>query len=118
MVNLGVLEAGQGQVDRARGLYEKAIETGHPEAAPVAMVDLGGLEKAQGPVDRARGWYGKAIETGHPDQAPIAMFNLGVLENGQSRVDRARGWLRQGGRIGPSLRCVGRDGQFRGPGGR
>ena len=81
-----------GAATAARSWYEKAIASGHAEAAPKAMCNLGRLEADQGRVDQARTWYEKAIASGHAEAAPNAMCNLGRLEARQGRVDQARTW--------------------------
>ena len=90
MVNLGLLDALQGDLGQARHWYQQAIATGHPDQAPRAMVNLGDLEDGQDDLGQARHWYQQAIATGHPDQAPRAMVNLGLLEAHQRDSDRAR----------------------------
>ena len=92
MVDLGLLEKGQGNLDQARHWWERAIATGHADEAPRAMVNLGVLEQRQSNLDQARHWWERAIATGHADQAPRAMVNLGTLESEQGNTDQARRW--------------------------
>src|SRR5919197_661610 len=46
--NLGVLLAGQGDAEGARAAYQRAIDSGHVDTAPMAAVHLGVLLAAQG----------------------------------------------------------------------
>ena len=89
MVNLGALEAGQGDPTQARRRYQQAINTGHPEYAPWAMVNLGELEAEQGDLAQARHWYQQAISTGHLQIAGRAQQDLHALD--QHKRDRERG---------------------------
>ena len=54
-------------MEGARAAYQRAIDSGHPDAAPKAMVNLGVLLAEQGDVEGARAAYQRAIDTGHPD---------------------------------------------------
>jgi TolA-binding protein len=95
MLNLGVLERQQGNLDEARHWDQQAIDIGHPDEAPRAMFNLGVLEYEQGNLDQSRRWWRQAADTSHPDQAPKAMFNLGILEREQGNLDEARRWWRE-----------------------
>ena len=95
MVELGILEAGQGNTEIARRWYQQAVDTGHSDQAPRAMVQLGILEAGQGNTEIARRWYQQAVDTGHSDQAPRAMVQLGILEAGQGNTEIARRWYQQ-----------------------
>ncbi len=88
--NLGALLDRQGDIDGAREAYQRAIDSGDPEAAPLAAFNLGVLLKEQGDTEGAREAYQKAIDSGHPDEAPGAAFNLGVLLKEQGDTEGAR----------------------------
>ncbi|HET8681661.1 MAG TPA: tetratricopeptide repeat protein, partial [Micromonosporaceae bacterium] len=93
MVNLGNLEAGQGDPDEARRWYGRAAGTCHSYTAPVAMVNLGNLEEEQGNIVEARRWFTRAASTSHPELAPKAILNLGFLEREQGNIVEARRWF-------------------------
>jgi len=60
MINLGVLEHGQGDLVEARQWWERAIATGHADAAARARRELRDLERREGDRRRAEhfGRYG------------------------------------------------------------
>jgi TPR repeat protein len=95
MINLAVLEKGEGNLGQARRLYKQVIATGHTDLAPRAMFNLGNLEREHGNLGQARYWWQQVITTGHTDEAPGAMFNLAVLETEQGNLDQARSWYQQ-----------------------
>jgi Tfp pilus assembly protein PilF len=61
-----VLLAKKGQVEQARTLLQQAIDTGHPDAAPMAMRALG-LLKAVGQPEQTHTTFQQAVDTGHPE---------------------------------------------------
>src|SRR6516164_8353193 len=75
-VNLGMLLAGQGDLDGARAAYLQAIDSRHPDAAPLAAVMLGRLLAEQGDLTGTRNAYQQAIDSGHAAAAPVAAVNL------------------------------------------
>ena len=79
----------------SRQWYERAVATGHPDAAPKAMGRLGILERELGNPDQARHWFMQAIATGHPEAAPKAMGNLALMERELGNPDQARHWFKQ-----------------------
>jgi len=48
------LLAGQGDADGAKAAYQRAIDSGHADAAPMAARNLGVLPEGQGDADAAR----------------------------------------------------------------
>jgi Tfp pilus assembly protein PilF len=88
--HLGLRLAEQGDVAGARAAYQRAIDSGHPDAAPMAARYLGFLLAEQGDVAGARAAYQRAIDSGHPDAAPIATNNLGRFLAEQRDVAGAR----------------------------
>ena len=72
--NLGALYADQGDVRRARELFEEARSRGHAGAAN----SLGELHERQGDVDRARGLYEEARGKGDVGAA-LNLFLLGGM---------------------------------------
>ncbi len=79
----------------AQSLFQQAIASGHPDAAPKAAASLGLLLTGQGEVEGARAAYQQAIDSGHPDAAPAAAGGLGVLLAGQGEVEGARAAYQQ-----------------------
>jgi tetratricopeptide (TPR) repeat protein len=84
--NLGLLLESQGDAEGAKAAYQRAIDSGHRDAAPMAAFDLGILLQAQGDAAGAQAAYHLAIDSGHADQAPLAGFSLGLLLEGQADV--------------------------------
>jgi tetratricopeptide (TPR) repeat protein len=62
---------------RARGAYDQAIASGHPNAAPTACTNLGHLLTITDDRAGARTAYQRAIDSAHPDQRPRAWRHLG-----------------------------------------
>lgn len=97
MYNLGILENDQGNTDKARSWYERAIATDHPDDTPRAMLNLGILEKNQGNTDEARRWWEGAVATGHHDAVTVqARHLLGDLERGEEERRHAEHFGRYG----------------------
>jgi tetratricopeptide (TPR) repeat protein len=96
MVNLGVLEQGQGHIEKARSWYFKAIASDHADQAPRAMVNLGVLEKEQGHIEKARDWYVKAVASGHAKSARRAQDRLDALERSEDDLQRAENFAKYG----------------------
>ena len=63
----------------ARSAFQQAMDSGHPDVAPMAAVNLGLLLAGQGDVAGARSAYQRAIDSGHPDAGPVAVRNLRLL---------------------------------------
>jgi hypothetical protein len=59
--------------------FQKAIDSGHPDAAPMAARNLGLLLMREGAVQGAKDAFQKAIDSGHADEAPKAAYDLGIL---------------------------------------
>jgi len=91
--NAGRMLAEHGDVEGARSAYQRAIDSNHPDAAPVAANDLGTLLSQAGDVEGARAAYQRAIETGGPELSPPASLNLGILLARHSDIKGARAAL-------------------------
>ena len=91
--NLGVLEAGAGNLDAARTAWQLVVDSGSADLAPRAAVSLGRLEAAAGAGGAARTAWQVAIDSGHADLAPRAAVNLGVLEHEVGNLDAARPYV-------------------------
>jgi tetratricopeptide (TPR) repeat protein len=89
---LGDLLLKSGNAVGAQAAYQRAIESGHPDWAPIAMIDLAMLHAGAGAAGaaRARARLEQAEATGHRDQAPRAADLLGDLLASQSDPDGAR----------------------------
>jgi hypothetical protein len=75
----------------AKAAYQRAIESGHADAAPVAAFNLGLLLEQQGDGAGAKAAYQQTIDSGHAELAPRAAVSLGVLleqHRGTWRVPR------------------------------
>jgi tetratricopeptide (TPR) repeat protein len=68
-----------GDTAKTREAYAWAINSGHPDAAPIAAGALGVLLQQLGDLDGAREAFELAIDSGHPDASPRASVNLGIL---------------------------------------
>jgi tetratricopeptide (TPR) repeat protein len=64
---------------RAKAAYQRAIDSGHADAAAWAAADLGVLLAEQGDVAGAKAAYQQAIDSGHADAAPRAAHLLSEL---------------------------------------
>ena len=58
---------------------QQAIDSGHPDYAPMAANNLGVLLADQGDIEGAKAAYQQAIDSGHPDAALRATSNLTAL---------------------------------------
>lgn len=78
---------GDSEAEEQRAVYQRAIDSGHPDEAPRGCVNLGRLLAKQGDVGGARVAFQRAIYSCHPDEAPRAVVELGDLldEQGTSR---------------------------------
>ncbi|MGH3843952.1 MAG: tetratricopeptide repeat protein [Pseudonocardiaceae bacterium] len=88
--HLGLQLAEQGDVAGAQAAFQRAIDSGHTDQAPMAAWNLGVLLAEQGDIAGARAAYQRAIDSGHTDQAPMAAWNLGVLLAEQGDIAGAR----------------------------
>ncbi len=70
-----------GQVDKAMAAYRRAMDSGHPEAAPAAAIKLGIIRKYQGDLPGAIAAYRVGWASRHPEKAPTAAFLLGGVLN-------------------------------------
>ncbi len=86
----GLLKSEQVRPDEARAAWQHAIESGHPELAPIGWISLGVLEAEQDRPDEARAAWQHAIKSGHPELAPKAWNSLGMLEYEQGQTGEAR----------------------------
>lgn len=80
---------GAPDVPLATESLRRAIDSGHPEAAPEAMLVLGVLRAQNGDTDGAAEAWSAASESGHGDHAPNADYNLGRLHQNLGGVDEA-----------------------------
>lgn len=88
--NLGISLAEQGNPDGAREAFQRAIDSDHPDVAPMALGNLGNLLAQRRDFLDARSAFQQAIDSGHPEAAPMAIFNLGVSFMEQGDNDGAR----------------------------
>ena len=89
----GLLRA-KGMWRAPRAAYQQAIDSGHPDQAPMAARNAPVVQD-QGDVEGARAAYQQAIDSGHPDQAPGATASLALLLEGQGDVEGARACYQQ-----------------------
>ena len=59
--------------------YQRAIDSGHAEHAPMAEIGLGLVLQDQGDAVVARANYERVIDSDHADHAPKAAVALGLL---------------------------------------
>jgi TolA-binding protein len=78
--NLGLQLAEQGDVAGARAAFQRAIDSGHADQAPMAAWNLGVLLAEQGDVAGARTAFQRAIDSGHAEWAPKAAASLRRLK--------------------------------------
>jgi tetratricopeptide (TPR) repeat protein len=90
MCLVGALLHEQGDALGAQQAWQEAIDSGHPDAAPIAAVSLGLLLHDQGDAPGARQAYQQAINSGHTDWAPMAAVSLGLLLHEQGDAPGAR----------------------------
>lgn len=94
LVNLAILEDDEGNLDLARELYRRAIDSDHEAVfTSVVALQLGALEDEVGNVEDARSAYCLAVEAKDPNFWPIAAFNLGGIEQRLGNVEVARNLL-------------------------
>ncbi|MGQ4617671.1 tetratricopeptide repeat protein [Nocardia sp. R7R-8] len=77
--DLGKMHHRRNDVVAAREAFQIAIDSGHPNWAPLAAAELGGLLSVVGDKPAAEGAYLVAVDSGHADAAPRAAYNLGLL---------------------------------------
>lgn len=94
-LDLGTLMAEQGDLDQARALLRRAVESGQEDAAPRAAVTLGALMADQGGYAEARALLRQAIASGHQDAAPRAALTLGALMVDEGDFAESRALLRR-----------------------
>ncbi|WP_326630269.1 serine/threonine-protein kinase [Nonomuraea fuscirosea] len=95
-IELGWLEKTAGNLEEARTLFQRAVETGNPWQQAKALICLGCLEHDDaGDVEQARGFWKRAAESGQPGIAPQAMVNLASLEKTAGNLGEARKLYRQ-----------------------
>ncbi len=82
-VGVGEQAAAQEQPAVAVRAWTQAIESGDPDATPLAWWHLGRLREDQGAVGAAREAFERAAASGHPDAAPQAMVDLAALDGGE-----------------------------------
>lgn len=71
----------RGDTAAAQAAYHRAIDSGHPIAAPGAWFNLGNLHAGEGRLEDAQEAYRNAADSGHPAMAPRSLLALGrVLE--------------------------------------
>jgi hypothetical protein len=75
--------AGQGDVQGARTAYQRLIDTGHADAAPMAAFNLGLLLEQHGDTEGARAAYRLATQSKHPEVSPHAAFRMRALNSDQ-----------------------------------
>lgn len=68
----------KGDLDAAEPYLQIALDSGHPEWAPLAEISEGVLRMTRGDMQAAQRAY-EAVISGHPMHAPNAWFNLGTL---------------------------------------
>ena len=100
--NLGGLLASQGELEQARKVLEAAIESGNPQAAPIAQANLGALLMSQGELEQARALLEQVVASGDPENAPPAADLLGDLLVEQEDIAGAQTRVSGGHRFGPS----------------
>jgi tetratricopeptide (TPR) repeat protein len=87
---LGLLLAGQRDVEGARAAYQATIDSGDTALVPSAATLLGLLLAGQRDVEGARAAFQMAVDSGDTALVPSAAANLGVLLAGQGDVEGAR----------------------------
>jgi hypothetical protein len=88
--------------NRLAEVFQRAIDSGHPEQAPRAAINLGVLLAEQDPPDvaGARAAHQQAIDSGHPDWVPAAMVILSSVLAVQGDTNGARILLGKAGVVG------------------
>jgi Tetratricopeptide repeat len=77
--------AGQGDVQGARTAYQRLIDAGHADAAPMAALNLGLLLEQHGDTEGARAAYRLAIQSKHPEVSAHASFRVRALDSDKHR---------------------------------
>ncbi len=86
--------AGDGQVERARQVYERVLEAGDADLAARAMVALGGTFHEEDGL-RARVWYLRAVTAAEGHVAAAAAMHLGALAKRERDFPEALGWYQR-----------------------
>jgi tetratricopeptide (TPR) repeat protein len=94
-IDLGNLLDEQGDAEGARRLYQRAIDSNHPEAVALAARNLGEMLREQGDTEGARAAYQKAIDSNHPEHASVAALLLGLMLQDQGDTEGARSTLQR-----------------------
>jgi tetratricopeptide (TPR) repeat protein len=68
-----------GDVQGAKDAFQKAIDSGDADAAPIAAIGLGELLADEGDVQGAKDAFRKAIDSGRPNAVLAATAGLGML---------------------------------------
>jgi hypothetical protein len=87
-LSLGNLLETQDDLQGALAAYQKVMDSGHPELAPLVAAYVGNLRKQHG-LEGADVAYQVAIDSGHPRHAPGAAYQLGGLLEKQGDIDGA-----------------------------
>jgi Flp pilus assembly protein TadD len=72
-LSLGLLLVGQEDIIGARAAFQQAIDSNHPDAAPLATFSLGALLAEQGDTEGARVAFQRTIDSNHPEATPMAV---------------------------------------------
>src|SRR5687768_7762884 len=78
-IKLASLLSESGDFDGARGFYQVAVDSGHPDYAAAASFSLGTLYERREEWDPAMDSYRKAMESDHPEIGPWAASSLASL---------------------------------------
>jgi hypothetical protein len=78
-VDLGALEQAEGNPAAARAALRVAIDSGHPQFAPIAACLLGALEERERDPAAARAAYQIAIDSGDTEVAALAAEMLATM---------------------------------------
>jgi tetratricopeptide (TPR) repeat protein len=89
MFERGVELARRGDLDGAAVQYQKAIDSGHPDAVAEAGIKLGIVRDKAGDKASAMSAFRAAMATGHPERAPVAAFLLAGVLSGDGRYSDA-----------------------------
>ena len=87
---LGAQLREQGDMEGAQAAYQRAIASGHKDAAPGATFQPWDLLKQQGDLEGAKDAYQCAVDSGHPRVVAMAAVKLGRLLAGQGDMPGAR----------------------------
>jgi tetratricopeptide (TPR) repeat protein len=72
LIGVGFTAYLRAEIDIAEDAWRRALESGHPDAAPWAAVLLGLRHQQAGEVEAAGSAFQRALESGHPEAAPWA----------------------------------------------